>query len=130
MIALLDKEFLNFIYLFNFLLFFMATHTAYGDSQAGGRNRAIAAGLRHSHSHSNIKSEPSLQPAPQLTATVVIQPTVQGQGSNLQPHGPQSDSFLLCHDGNSWTENFLLQVLSYHDFKNILPLPSDLKNFC
>ena len=41
---------------------------AYGGSQARGRIGAVAAGLRQSHS-SNTRSEPSLQPTPQLTAT-------------------------------------------------------------
>ena len=30
----------------------------------------------------------------------------QSQGSNLQPHGSQSDSFLLCHHRNSNTSTF------------------------
>ena len=45
----------------------------------------VAAGLRQSHS--NVGSEPRLQPTPQLTATPDPQPTEQGQGLNLQPHG-------------------------------------------
>ena len=32
--------------------------------------------------------------------------TEQGQGSNPQPHGSQSDPFLLSHDGNSQIQNF------------------------
>jgi len=43
-----------------------ATFAAYGGSQARGRIGAVATGL--CHSHSNAKSEPSLQPTPQLTA--------------------------------------------------------------
>ena len=39
---------------------------AYGGSQARGRIRAVAAVLHHSHS--NVGSEPHLQPVPQLTA--------------------------------------------------------------
>ena len=39
------------------------------------------------HSHSNSGSEPYLQPTPQLTAMPYPQPTEQGQGSNLRPHG-------------------------------------------
>ena len=38
----------------------------YGGSQARGINGAVAAGL--CHSHSNARSEPCLQPAPQLMA--------------------------------------------------------------
>ena len=43
-----------------------AALTAYGGSQAMGRMGAVAASLRHSHS--NMRTEPRLQPAPQLTA--------------------------------------------------------------
>ena len=46
-----------FIYLF---LLFRASSVAYGSSQARGLIAAIAAGLHHSHS--NIRSEPSLWP--------------------------------------------------------------------
>ena len=68
------------IYTFSFLLllFFSvfclfaiswATPVAYGGSQARGPIGAIAAGLRQSHS--NVGSEPRLQPTPtpQITAT-------------------------------------------------------------
>ena len=41
---------------------------AYGGSQAKGPVGAIAAGL--CQSHSNARSEPRLQPTPQLTATL------------------------------------------------------------
>ena len=58
---------------------------AYEGSQARGLIGAVATGLRHNHS--NVGSEPGLQPTPQLTATPDSQPTGQGQGSNPQPHG-------------------------------------------
>ena len=58
---------------------------AHEGSQARGLTRAVATGL--SHSHSNARSQPHLQPTPQLTATPDPQPTEHGQGSNLQPHG-------------------------------------------
>ena len=51
---------------FFFFFYFRATPAAYGGSQARGRIRAIAAGLHHSHS--NMGSEPRLQPTPQLMA--------------------------------------------------------------
>ena len=44
---------------------FMAAPMAYGGSQARSRIRAVATGLRHSHS--NVRLEPHLQPTPQLT---------------------------------------------------------------
>ena len=46
---------------------FKAAPRACGGSQARGLIGAAAAGLHHSHS--NAKSEPCLQPTPQLTAT-------------------------------------------------------------
>jgi len=57
-----------------------ATPVAYGDFQARGRIRAVAAGLHQSHS--NAGSEPRLQPTPQLTAMPDPQPTEQVQGPN------------------------------------------------
>ena len=55
---------------FFFFFFFAiswAAPAAYGGSQARGLIRAIAARL--CHSHSNVGSEPYLQPTPQFTAT-------------------------------------------------------------
>ena len=49
-----------------FFFLFRAAPTAYGGSQARSRIRATAAGLHHSHS--NMGSELSLRPTPQLTA--------------------------------------------------------------
>ena len=46
---------------------FTATPVACGGSQATGRIGAVAAGL--CQSHSNARSEPHLQPTPQLTTT-------------------------------------------------------------
>ena len=55
--------------LFSFFFFFhfRAAPTAYGGSQARGLIQAVASGL--CRSHSNARSEPCLQPTPQLTAT-------------------------------------------------------------
>ena len=53
--------------LFVCLFVFRATPTAYGGSQARSLIRATAASLHHSHS--KARSEPCLQPTPQLTAT-------------------------------------------------------------
>ena len=61
--ALLVLKTIN-IYLFSL---FMAAPAAYGGSQARGRIRVVASGLRQSHS---AGSEPHLQPTPQLTATL------------------------------------------------------------
>ena len=50
----------------SFCLFFRATPTAYGGSQARGRIGAIATGQHHSHS--NTRSERCPPPIPQLIA--------------------------------------------------------------
>ena len=55
---------------------FRATPSAYGGAQARGRMGALATSLHHSHS--NARSEPRLQPIPQLTATPDPYPTEQG----------------------------------------------------
>ena len=44
----------------------MAVPAVFGGSQARGQIIAAAAGLYHSHS--NARSEPNMQPAPQLVA--------------------------------------------------------------
>ena len=78
--------FLSFLF---FVFFFLAISwpapAAYGGSQARGQVRAVATGLRQSHS--NAGSELRLRPTPQLTATPDRQPIEQGQGPNPQPHG-------------------------------------------
>ena len=57
----------------------------FASSKAKGLIGATAASLHHSHI--NLGSEPYLWPTPQLTAMPEPQPTDQGQGSNLHPHG-------------------------------------------
>ena len=78
---------------------------AHGGSQARGLIGAVAAGIYHSHGC--MGSEPYLKPTPQLTATSDPQPTEQGHGLNLCPHGYWSDSFPLSHDVNSKDDIFL-----------------------
>ena len=81
-------HFLNFYFLFIYFCLFAfsrAASAAYGGSQARGRIGAVASSLRQSHS--NLGSEPRLQPTPQLTATPDPYPVEQGQGPNPQPHG-------------------------------------------
>ena len=91
---------------------------AYGGSQARGQIGAIATDLHHSHSHA--RSELHLRPTPQLTATPDPLPTEQGQGSNPKPHGSQSDSFPLHHDGNSEKQEFYLSQTEYYNPRNRL----------
>ena len=64
---------------------FRPSPAAYGGSQARGQIIAVTAGL--CHHHNNARSKPHLQPTPQLVATLDLQPTKQGQESNLHPHG-------------------------------------------
>ena len=66
------KQYFILFYLFLFLFFCLfaiswAAPAAYGGSQARGQIRAVATGLRQSHSKRG--SEPHLQPTPQLTTT-------------------------------------------------------------
>ena len=70
---------------FFFFVFSRAAPAACGGSQARGLIGAVAASLYQSHG--NTRSEPRLQPTPQLAATPDPQPTEQGQGWNLCPHG-------------------------------------------
>ena len=58
-----------YVYFFFVVCLFRAAPAAHGGSQARGLIGAVAAGLRQSHSHSHTRSEPSLRPTPQLTAT-------------------------------------------------------------
>ena len=75
-----------FVYLFIYLfIYFRAAHVAYGSSQARSWIRAAAAGLHHSHS--NARTEPPLQPTPQLMTMPDSQPIEQGLGLNPHPHG-------------------------------------------
>ena len=57
----------NILHFFSFF-FFRATLGAYAGSQARGPVGAVAAGL--SHRHSNVGSEPHLQPTLQLRAAL------------------------------------------------------------
>ena len=98
-----------FFFFFYFLIVFCPFRDApmaYGGSQARGPIRATAASPYQSHS--NARSEPCQRPTPQLTATPDPQPTKQGQVSNPQLHGSQSDLLPLRHDGNSFFFFFCL----------------------
>ena len=77
--------FFSFFFSFLFFLLFMVVSVAYGSSQARGRIGAAAADLHHSHSKTG--SEPHLQPTSQLMATLDLQSSEQGQGSNPSSHG-------------------------------------------
>ena len=57
----------SFFFFFGLFAFSRAAPAAYGDSQGRGLIGALASGL--CQSHRNTRSEPRLQPTPQLTAT-------------------------------------------------------------
>ena len=63
---------------------FWAASVAYGSSRAKGQIGAAAASL---HNHCNTRSEPPLQPTPQLTAKPDPQPT--------EPRGELQETMLL-----------------------------------
>ena len=96
---------------FFFFWLYRSTPSAYRHSQVRDHIGAAAASLHLSHS--NLGSELHLRPIPQLMATTDAQPREQGQGSNLNPHGYQSDSFPLCHDGNSLFTLFNVAVRKF-----------------
>ena len=58
---------------------FRATSVAYGNSQASGPMGAAGASLCHSHSHGHTRSEPRLQAALQLEATLDPEPLSKGR---------------------------------------------------
>ena len=120
-----DKSSLSFSKILFFFGLFRVTPSAYGGSQARGWIRAVAAGL--CQSHSNARPELPLWPTQQLMAMPDPQPTEQGQGSNLQPHGSQSDLFPLCHNGNSHI-NYYYSIIqnSFTSLKRI-PCSSHIK---
>ena len=60
-----------------------------------------------------------LRPTPQLTGTLDPQPTEQGQGLNLHPHGYQSDSVLLCHNRSSPTPRVLRTLLHQRERESL-----------
>ena len=89
-------------------LFFRATPTAYRGSQARSQMGAAALSLLHSH---NTRSKPHLRPTPELTETPDRKPTERGQGWNPHPHGYESGSLILCHNGNSYFSTYKVRKL-------------------
>ena len=63
----------------------MAKPVAYGGSQARGLIRAVAPGLRHSHSNQDPNGICDLHHS--SWQCQILNLTEQGQGSNLCPHG-------------------------------------------
>ena len=115
---------------FLFCFVFRATPVVYRGSQARDLIGAVAAG------HSNTRSERRLRPTPHSWQCWILKPLSKAKG--LQPHGSQSDSFLLRHDGSSLTFSvFLNQIcslnLGFQQLGKSLHLESDVSyhiTFC
>ena len=79
-----------FIYVFIYFYFFFfprTTPTAYGGSRLGVELELQLPAYTTVTTTWDPSCVCNLQPTPQLLATPDPQPTEQGQGSNLQPHG-------------------------------------------
>ena len=76
---------------------FRATPMVYGGSQARGLIGAVSAGLHHSHR--NARSEPRLQPTPQLTATPILNPMREARGRTYNLMFPSWICFLCTTTG-------------------------------
>ena len=99
---------LAFFFFFFSFFFFPATPESYGNSWARDRIGAACSWFLHP-SQGNTGPEPHLHCLHcSLQQCQILNPLEQGQGSNLHPHGYQLDWFPLSHDGNSWTQSFLL----------------------
>ena len=85
----------SFLLLLLFCLFFRAT-PAHGSSRNRGPNRATA-GLHHSHR--NARSHPGLRPRPQHTSTPGSVIHWARLGMEPGPHGYESGSLPLSHNG-------------------------------
>ena len=101
---------------------------AYGGSQGRGPIGAVATGLHQSHSY--LGSEPRLWPTLQLTATPDPEPTEQGQGLNLQPHGSCLDSLTTEPQWELLQKCFTIIFLSngYELWTNQIKLKSHKRN--
>ena len=89
--------------------------------------RAVVTGLRQSHS--NMGSQLCLRPTPQLMATPDPQPAEQGQGSNPQPHGSQSDWLTTAPRRelrNYW--NFTVTIIAEHGYDSAFGLDLCLRS--
>ena len=95
-----------FILLFYFHLF-KAVPTAHGGSQARGGIRAVAAGLRHSHSNSRFQAASAAYTTGH-SKRQILNPLSEArdQGLNLHPPGYQSYLFPLSHKQNSFIPVF------------------------
>ena len=100
---------------FFFWSFFRATPMAYGSSQARGRIGAVAASLHHRHSNPNPSCVCDLDHS-SCIATPDPQPNEQGQKSNPDPQGYQSDSFPVSH--NWELPKTLLKLLTCSSMKS------------
>ena len=106
-------------FFFFFFLFFgsfcliRATPAAYGDSQARGTIRAMAASL----SHSNAWSKPCLWPTPQLMACWILNPLSEARDQTCNLTVPSWIHF--CYTMTGTPEIYILNVgLAYQIVKS------------
>ena len=117
-----------FMFYFKLFLFFFclsaiswATPSAYGGSQARGCIGAVASGLHQSHS--NLGSEPHLQPTPQLVSwqCQILNPLSKVRDRTCNLMVPSWIRF-CCHHGNSqvcflyFFFSYALHLLLSHGF--------------
>ena len=118
--------------LFFFFLIFRATPTAYGSSQVGGRIRATATSLHHSHSNTGFK--PIRWPTSQLTATPDLNPLSEARDQTHILNDPSRVHYCWATMGTLWPllHSCLIQVLNTHKCIEITwisyNLPTDAKN--
>ena len=122
---------LSFFLFFSFFFFFSAFlgphpwHREIPRLGLEGWIRAVADGLRHSHS--NTRSEPCLQAKLQFTVMLDPWPTERVHRWNPHSHGYQSGLFSLSHGRNSYValyskcSPFLFFLLSLSSLSSLLP---------
>ena len=79
--------FFFFFFFFSFFFHFLGPHLQHMDVPKLGVRLDLSTATSLHHSHSNARSKPHLQPAPQFRAMLNPQPIEQGQGLNSHPHG-------------------------------------------
>ena len=111
-----DNTLLTIWYLFflDLFFFFRAAPLAYGGPQVRGRIRAVASGLRHSHS--NWGSEPRLRFTPQLTVMPDLYPW--SLTHRVRPGMEPASSwmlvrFIFCWATTGTPRSFLMNIYAH-----------------
>ena len=102
-----SAQWLQFFFHYRFFFVFFQGHTlGIWKFPGQGSNQSYSASLHHRHS--NAGSEPPLQTTSQLWQCQILNPLRRARESNPHPHGYQLGLFLLSHNGNSLTTDFLM----------------------